>query len=172
VYEDLLQAGGFLDFCHDRSNLHKVWSGAHKVQYFHGNMPWHIVFRSEDWRFRMLQMAVALVVLLTQLSGPGGELPQILHPEYKMAPVTAGNKTDLTPVSGLTIDKMDFSTPSPDPKSKDEYYVTLPTIKVSVGAAKAGSYEIPGKLRYFFCSKSDGFCSVQTLDVKIPVNVQ
>jgi hypothetical protein len=142
----------------------------------------------------MLNMAIGLFLLLTQLSGPGGELPQILHPEYKMASVAAGKKADLTvsfgltkgfvinhtppvslkltPVAGLTFDKMDFSTPSPDPKSKDEYYVTLPTIKVSLTAAKGGTYEIPGKLRYFFCSKSDGFCSVQTLDVKIPVNVQ
>ena len=142
----------------------------------------------------MLKMAIGVVVLLTQLSGPGGELPQILHPEYKVAPAAAGKKADLTvsfavtkgfvinhtppvslkltPVPGVTFDKMDFSTPSPDPKSKDEYYVDLPTIKVSVTAAKAGKYEIPGKLRYFFCSKSDGFCSVQTLDVKIPVTVQ
>src|SRR5262249_51010939 len=35
---------------------------------------------------------------------------------------------------------------SDDPKAKDQYYVDLPVIKVSVTAAKPGKYEIPGKL--------------------------
>jgi len=78
----------------------------------------------------------------------------------------------LTKVSGVTLAKTDFATPTEDPKSKDEYYVDLPSIKVPVTAAKAGKYDIPGKLTYFFCSKTDGFCSRQVLDVKIPVVVQ
>ena len=45
-------------------------------------------------------------------------------------------------------------------------------MKVPVTAAKAGKYEVPGKLKYFFCSKADGFCSFQVLDVKIPVTAE
>ena len=41
-----------------------------------------------------------------------------------------------------------------------------------VTAAKAGKYELPGKLKYFFCNKADGFCSFQVLDLKIPLNVE
>jgi len=78
----------------------------------------------------------------------------------------------LTKISGVTMVKTDFETPAEDPKSKDEYYVDLPSIKVPVTAAKAGKYEIPGKLTYFFCSKTDGFCSRQVLDIKIPVVFQ
>ena len=135
-----------------------------------------------------------MVVLTSQLSAPGGGLPQILKPDYKPAAVKAGQKGELTvsfnllkgyainrtpPISlkltavpGLTLSKIDFTTPETDPKSKDEYYVDLPTIKVPLAAGKAGKYEIPGKLVYFFCSIADGFCSRQVLDVKIPVNVQ
>jgi hypothetical protein len=75
----------------------------------------------------------------------------------------------LTPVSGVTLTKTDFSASSNDPKAKDQYYVDLPTLTVPVVPQKAGKYEIPGKLKYFFCSKADGFCSFQVLDVKIPV---
>jgi hypothetical protein len=140
----------------------------------------------------MVKLAVALMFLATQLSGPAGALPQILQPEYNPAkPVKAGAKGDiavsfklldgyainrmppislkLTAVPGVTLGKAEIKSTPDDPKSKDEYYVDLPTLKVPVIVAKAGSYEIPGKLVYFFCSKADGFCSRQILDVKIPV---
>ncbi|HYR87324.1 MAG TPA: protein-disulfide reductase DsbD domain-containing protein [Terriglobia bacterium] len=143
----------------------------------------------------MLKLAVGVMFLVTQLSGPGGSLPQILQPDYKTtSPVRAGQSGEitvsfgllkgyainfdppitlkLTSVPGVTLRKIDFETPKKDPKSKDEYYVDLPAITVPVAAAKAGSYEIPGKLTYFFCSKSDGFCSRQVLDLKIPITVQ
>jgi hypothetical protein len=142
----------------------------------------------------MLKLVLAMIVFTTQLTAPGGGLPQILKPDYKQAAVKAGQKADvtvsfnllngyainrtppmtlkLTAVPGLTLTKTDFTTPAEDPKSKDEYYVDLPTIKVPVAAAKAGKYEIPGKLVYFFCSKADGFCSRQVIDVKVPLNVQ
>ena len=143
----------------------------------------------------MLKLALGAIFFMAQLSDPGGGLPQVLHPDYKSdAPVKAGKKSDvtvsfnllkgfainkvppislkLTAVRGVALEKTDFATPSEDPKSKDEYYVDLPSIKVPVTAAKAGQYEIPGKLVYFFCSKTDGFCSRQTVDVKIPVTVQ
>ena len=143
----------------------------------------------------MLKIALGVMFLVSQLSGPGGSLPQIIQPDFKTTvPAKPGKKGEvtvsfgllkgyvinhtppislkLTKVPGLTLAKADFSTSSKDPKSKDEYYVDLPTIKVPVTAAKAGKYEIPGKLTYFFCSKADGFCSRQVLDVKIPVDVQ
>ena len=146
----------------------------------------------------MSKLVLGLLLFATQLSGPGSTLPQVLQPEFKAAgpagPMKAGQTGEvtvsfnllkgfainhkppislkLTKVSGVTLAKTDFATPTEDPKSKDEYYVNLPLIKVPVTAAKAGKYNIPGKLTYFFCSKTDGFCSRQVLDVKIPVVVQ
>jgi hypothetical protein len=145
----------------------------------------------------MSKLVLGLLLFAAQLSGPGSTLPQILHPEFKVAgpagPMRAGQPGEvtvsfnllkgyainhkppislkLTKISGVTLMKTDFATPTEDPKSKDEYYVDLPSIKVPVMAAKAGKYDIPGKLTYFFCSKTDGFCSRQVLDVKIPVVV-
>ena len=143
----------------------------------------------------MSKLVLGVLLIATQLSGPGATLPQIIHPEFKAAgPMKAGQTGEvtvsfnlikgyainhtppislkLTRVSGVTLAKTDFATPSEDPKSKDEYYVDVPTIKVPVIAAKPGKYDIPGKLTYFFCSKTDGFCSRQVLDVKIPFVVQ
>ncbi len=143
----------------------------------------------------MLRMALGIILLFGQLSGPGGSLPQILHPDFKAAaPIKAGKRGEvtvsfsalkgfaidrtlpltlkLTAVPGVTLAKTDLAAPSADPKAKDQYYVDLPTIKVPVTVEKAGKYEIPGKLTYFFCSKADGFCSRQVLDVKMPVTVE
>ena len=143
----------------------------------------------------MSKLALGVLLLAAQLSGPGSSLPQVLQPDFKTdGPMMAGKAAEvtvsytllkgyainhtppislkLTAVSGLALAKLDFATPSEDPKSKYEYYVDLPSIKVPITAAKAGKYVIPGKLTYFFCSKTDGFCSRQVLDVKIPVVVQ
>jgi hypothetical protein len=143
----------------------------------------------------MLKLGLGLLLMTAQLSAPGNNLPQILSANFKSAaPVKAGLKTDilvsftvlkgyavnhtppislkLTTPAGVRLDKTEFATPSPDPKAKDEYYVDLPVIRVPVTAAKAGAYQILGKVTYFFCSKSDGFCSKQSFDVKIPVQVQ
>ena len=142
----------------------------------------------------MLKAALGAIFLIAQLSGPGGELPQVLHPEFKAELVKAGRKGDvmvsfnlikgfainrmppislkLTAVPGVSLEKKDFTTPSEDPKSKDEYYAELPLIRVPLTATKPGKYEIPAKLTYFFCSKADGFCSRQVLDTKISVTVQ
>ena len=142
----------------------------------------------------MLKLALGVMFVVTQLSGPGGALPQILHPDFKVtAPLQAGKRGELTvsftavkgysidrtlpltlkltPVTGVAFAKTDLAASGNDPKAKDQYYVDLPTIKVPVTAAKAGAYAVPAKLKYFFCSKADGFCSFQVLDVKIPFNV-
>ena len=143
----------------------------------------------------MLKTALGMILLVAQLSGPGASLPQVLTPGYKpSAPIIAGKRGEVvvsfnmlrgfainrTPpmslkleaIPGVKLAKSEFISPADDPKSKDKYYVDLPTMKVPVTAAKAGKYEIPGKLVYFFCSKTDGFCSRQVLDVKVPVTVQ
>lgn len=143
----------------------------------------------------MLKLALGVMLGVSQLSGPGGSLPQILQPSFKTTvPLKPGKKAEvtvsfgllngyainrtppislkLTAVPGVKLAKADFTTSSDDPKSKDEYYVDLPAIKVPVTAAKPGKYEVPGKLTYFFCSKADGFCSRQVLDVKIPVTAE
>ena len=143
----------------------------------------------------MLKAVLGLFLMAGQLSGPGGGLPQVLHPEFKpAAPVKAGKRADvivsftaikgyvvdrelpftlkLTETPGVTLEKSEVAASGKDPKSKDNYYVDLPTLKVGVTAAKAGKYEVPGKLKYFFCNKADGFCSTQTLDVKIPVQAE
>jgi len=135
------------------------------------------------------------ILLLAQLVAPKSTLPQVMSARFSTAaPIKAGRKANvtvsfnlvkgylinrepvislaLTPVSGVTLEKKAIESSSVDPKSKDEYYVDLPTLKVGVTAAKAGKYELPGKLTYFFCSKSDGFCSKQTVDVKIPLLVE
>ena len=78
----------------------------------------------------------------------------------------------LTPVPGVMLEKKAIEASPVDPKAKDEYFVDLPTLKVSVTAARPGKYELPGKLTYFFCNKADGFCSKQTVDVKIPLQVE
>lgn len=133
---------------------------------------------------------------MAQLSLPPGQaLPQILSASFKpAASVKAGQKSDilvsfsaakgfaidrdpqitlkLTEVPGVKLAKTEITAPSTDPKSKDAYFVDLPTIHVTATAAKPGKYEVPGKLTYFFCNKSDGFCAKQTVDVKIPLQVQ
>jgi hypothetical protein len=143
----------------------------------------------------MLKLAFGTTLLLAQLSGLGGGLPQILQADFKpTAPIKAGKRGEvavsftslkgysidrtlpmtlkLTTVSGVTLVKADLTAPSNDPKAKDQYYVDLPVIKVPLTAAKPGKYEIPGKLTYFFCSKADGFCSRQIIDVKMPVSAE
>jgi hypothetical protein len=143
----------------------------------------------------MLKTVLGVMLLLAQLSGIGGGLPQILQTDFKpVSPLKAGIRGEvavtftalkgyavdrtlpftlnLTPVSGVTLGKTELKASPDDPKAKDQYYVDLPVIKVPVTAAKPGKYEVPGKLTFFFCSKTDGFCSRQMLDVKMPVTAQ
>ena len=141
-----------------------------------------------------MKTALALL-LMTQLVAPTIKIPQVMSAKFSSAaPVKAGRKAnltvsfnlmkgykinreptislDITPVTGVTLDAKSIEASSIDKKSKDEYYVDLPTLTVGLTAAKAGKYEMPGKLTYFFCSTSDGFCSKQTVDVKIPLQVE
>jgi hypothetical protein len=136
------------------------------------------------------------LLLLAQLVAPGIKIPsQIMSAKYSTPlPIQAGRQgavnvsfnvisgfminreptitLALQPVPGVKLEKTDLEASPIDKKSKDEYYVDLPTLRVGVTAAKAGKYEVPGKLTYFYCSKADGFCSKQTVDVKIPLQVE
>src|SRR5688572_24847111 len=94
----------------------------------------------------MVNLVIGVMFLASQLSGPAASLPQIVKPAFKAsAPIKPGKKGEvtvsfgllngyainhtppmtlkLTKVSGITLAKTDFSTPTADPKSKDEYYV-------------------------------------------------
>ena len=141
-----------------------------------------------------MQTALTLLMMV-QLVAPNITIPQVMSAKFTSgSPVKAGRKAnvavsfivkngykinrdptitlDLTPVKGVTLESKSIEASSVDKKSTDEYYVDLPTMRVGVTAAKAGNYELPGKLTYFFCSKSDGFCSKQSVDVKIPLQVE
>ena len=97
VDKNALQIGRFLHLVHERSDLHEVRPGAHDVQYFHGTIPLHIVFRTE---IQMSKLVLGLLLFTAQLSGPGSTLPQILHPEFKVAgpagPMRAGQPGEVT----------------------------------------------------------------------------
>jgi hypothetical protein len=142
----------------------------------------------------MLTSIFSALLVVSQLTGPGGALPQILTPDFRATtPLKAGKRGEvtvafkvrngyaidrtlpltlkLTSIGGVSVPGEDIAASGKDPKAKDQYYVDLPTLKVPITAAKAGKYEVPGKLKYFFCNKADGFCSYQIVDVKIPLNV-
>ena len=97
VDEDALQIRRFLHLLHERSDLHEVRPGAHDVQYFHGTIPKHIVFRTE---IEVSNLVLGLLLFAMQLSGPGSTLPQILQPEFKVAgpagPMKAGQSGEVT----------------------------------------------------------------------------
>lgn len=136
-----------------------------------------------------------LLFFVAQLVAPNVTIPQVMSAKFSTAgPVKAGRRADVTvsfdlrngykinreptitlsvvPVPGVKIEKTDIEASPVDKKSKDEYYVDLPKLTLGLTAAKAGKYELPGKLTYFFCSKSDGFCAKQTVDVKIPLQAE
>lgn len=138
---------------------------------------------------------VLTLLVMAQLVAPNITLPQVMSAKFTPAsPLKAGRKTNVTvsfvlkdgykinrepaislsvtPVTGVVLDLKSIEATTVDKKATDEYFVDLPTLNVAVTAAKAGKYELPGKLTYFFCSKSDGFCSKQTVDVKIPLQVE
>jgi hypothetical protein len=141
-----------------------------------------------------MKTALALL-LMAQLVAPNITIPQVMSAKFTSAsPIKAGRKAnvtvnfilhsgykinreptitlDVTPVTGVTLASKSIEASPVDKKATDEYYVDLPTMSVGVTAAKPGKYELPGKLTYFFCSKSDGFCAKQTVDVKIPLQVE
>jgi hypothetical protein len=76
---------------------------------------------------------------------------------------------ELESVPGLKFAETNLVSPPLDPESKDVYYVNVPDFNMRLEAARPGSYEVPGELVYFFCSKADGFCARQTLDIRVPI---
>ncbi len=141
----------------------------------------------------MVNVAVGIILVLAQLSGPGASLPQVMEPSYSTDAVAVGKgevtvsfdvrkgyvinrvpsiQLKLDAIDGLTLRETNMTSSPDDPKSTDEYYVDVPTFSLAVESAESGRYDIPGKLVYFFCSKADGFCSRQVVDVKIPLTVE
>ena len=142
----------------------------------------------------MVNFGFGIILLLSQLLTLGGGLPQVMEANYSDDAIEAGAggevvvsfdvldgyvinripaiQLKLETIEGVTHDAARLESPSEDPKSTDEYYVDVPAFNVAVEAAVAGEYEIPGELVYFFCSKSDGFCSRQIVDVVVPVTAE
>lgn len=122
------------------------------------------------------------------------ELPQIIEPEYSGGVLAAGNsgfvevtmevrdgflinripqmQLNLQPVDGVTLAQTRLLSPEDDPKSTDTYYAEVPGFTVNLRATRPGSYVIPGELVYFFCNKADGYCSRQTVEVRIPIRAE
>src|SRR5262249_23996924 len=96
-------------------------------------------------RFPMMKL-VGMMFLISQLTGPGSALQQILHPDFKpTAPLKAGKRGEvtvsftalkgyaidrtlpltlkLTAVPGLELVKSDLVASGNDPKAKDQYFV-------------------------------------------------
>lgn len=138
----------------------------------------------------MMNFAFGSIFAMAQLVSAGGALPQVVEAGYSSQSVAAGQigevvlslevrdgylinhtppmQLKLQAVDGLTLSETSMVSPSLDPDSTDVYYVNVPDFNVGVRAARPGVYEVPGELVYFFCSKADGFCARQTLDVSVP----
>lgn len=138
-----------------------------------------------------LKPAFGLLFAAMQLVGLGGALPQVVEADYSREPVVAGREGEvvvsfqvrdgylinhtppmqlkLEPVVGLTLAEASMISDPLDPDSTDVYYVNVPDFTVEVRSERPGAWEVPGELVYFFCSKADGFCARQTLEVRVPV---
>lgn len=140
----------------------------------------------------MTNLLLATVLLGSQLvATTAGTLPQVVTAEYASSEVDAGQESEvrvvlnvregylinhtppmqlkLQPVSGLALSETSLTSPALDPESTDVYYVNVPDFTIGVTAQHSGTFTVSGELVYFFCSKADGFCARQTLDVAVPV---
>ena len=107
----------------------------------------------------MLKLVLGVMLVAGQLSGPGGALPQVLHPDFKAAAPAKSRKAwrsdrvvqrhqglcdrsdaaihaETDRCSRRVAGEDGSGCVADDPKAKDQYYVDLPTIKVAVTAAK------------------------------------
>lgn len=120
-----------------------------------------------------------------------GALPQVLTADSAPSEVAAGKSSEVTislnvrdgylinhtppmqlkleSVPGLKLEELTITSPALDPDSTDVYYVNVPDFTIGVTAENTGTYTVPGEVVYFFCSKADGFCARQTLDVALHV---
>ncbi len=140
----------------------------------------------------MTNLFIGALMLGAQLVATSpGTLPQVVTAEYPSGEIRVGQGAEvqvalavregylinhtppmqlkLEPVSGLSFAESTLTSPALDPASTDVYYVNVPEFRIGVTAARPGTYTVPGELVYFFCSKADGFCARQTLDVSVPV---
>ena len=139
----------------------------------------------------MTNLFFGLMLGAQLIANSSGMLPQVVTAEYPSGEIRTGEAAQvdvalevregylinhtppmqlkLEPVSGLSFTESTLTSPALDPASKDVYYVNVPDFRIGVTAANSGTYTVPGELVYFFCSKADGFCARQTLDVAVPV---
>jgi hypothetical protein len=65
--------------------------------------------------------------------------------------------------------------PPPPDRLETNYFQSIDplrlTVRVDPGAG-AGTHEIPGKLSYFYCVASSGYCAPARVDVKIPITIR
>ena len=140
----------------------------------------------------MVNLAFGIILLAAQLAATGGQLPDVIDAEFSGENVVVGQngeivvslnvmdgykinhmppmQLNLESVAGVTLAETSFVSPPLDTDDPlDVYYADVPNFNVRVVAERAGAFEVPGELVYFFCSISDGFCARHTLDVKVPV---
>jgi hypothetical protein len=140
----------------------------------------------------MANLFLGAFLLGAQLVASGtGALPEVVTADYPSSEVAAGRDAAVTlslnvrdgylinhtppmqlklqTVPGVTLVQSTLTSPALDPDSTDAYYVNVPDFTIGVTAQRAGTYTVPGELVYFFCSKADGFCARQTLNVSVPV---
>jgi len=140
----------------------------------------------------MVNLALGIILFAAQLAATGGQLPDVIDAEYSGGNVIVGEagevvvsltvmdgykinhmppmQLNLESVSGVTLAETKFVSPPLDTDDPlDVYYDDVPNFNVRVIAERAGAYEVPGELVYFFCSIADGFCARHTLDVRVPV---
>ncbi len=131
---------------------------------------------------------------------PGKDNPIDLDIRVDPGTATAGQNVQvtlhLTPRSGFKINKyprislkvaeidglvaassgsVGSKTPPPPEEMDNNYFKTVDplvlTLELEPGL-KAGRYEIPGKLKYFYCVKTSGYCAPMRVEVSIPVIVE
>ena len=131
----------------------------------------------------MSKLVLGLLLFVAQLSGPGSTLPQILHPEFKVAgpagPMKAGQPGEvtvsfnllkgyainhkppislkLTKISGVTLVKTDFATPRKIPNPKTNITSICPRSKCLSRWRRPESMRFLGSLHISSVRKPMGF---------------
>ena len=142
----------------------------------------------------VMKTALALL-MMAQLVAPNMTIPQVMSAKFHgRLPIKAGRKAnvtvsfnlmkgykinreptitlDLTPVAGVTLDAKSIEASSDRQEVEGRILRGPSDTERWCDGGKGRQVRAPGKLTYFFCSKSDGFCSKQTVDVKIPLQVE
>ena len=66
-------------------------------------------------------------------------------------------------------------TPPPPDEMDNNYFKTVDPLVLNLQlepGLKAGEYEIPAKLKYFYCVKASGYCAPKKEELSITVTVE